>query len=198
MDNMAKRIYAMRADEIAAIPKASRDKQFKSAVVFAVGQSIQHSNADAARALIRCLPSVNKKSGARDCLVKYFEDWGNLYYSSAKGAMRYTKRLKPEVWTPEYENQLMALAWDAQLEDVKPKNTLLDADKEIRALVTRLRKFADDPDRMLLHSALLTKVEEVLYAYGRSDAKAEEDKRGRTLFDASTKMSTMRAGKYAR
>lgn len=188
----------MRADEIAAIPRASRDKQFKDAVVFAVGQSIQHSNADAASALIKCLSSVSKKPGARDSLVKYFEDWGNLYYNSAQGVMRCTKRLKPEAWTPEYESQLMALAWDAQLEEAKPKNTLLDADKEIRALVTRLRKIADDPDRMLLHSVLLTKVEEVLYAYGRSEAKVEEDKRGRTLFDESIKMSTMRAGKYAR
>lgn len=112
--------------------------------------------------------------------------------------MRHTKRLKPEVWTPEYESHLMALAWDALLEDTKPKSPLLDADKEIRALITRLRKVADDPDRVLLHSLLVSKVEEVLYAYGRSDAKVEEDKRSRTLFDASTKMSTMRAGKYAR
>lgn len=187
----------MRADEIAAIPKASRVKQFREAIVFAIGQSIQHSNADAASALIKCLPSVNKNPGAKECLVKYFEDRGNLYYSSAQGVMRCTKRLKPEVWTPEYESQLKALAWDAQLEEAKPKNTLLNAEKEIRALVTRLRKIADNPDRMLLHSVLLTKVEEVLYAYGRSDAKEKEDKRGSALFDASIKMSTMRAGKYA-
>ncbi len=195
---MASRIHAMSSLQIAALPKVTRDKMFGDTLVYAISQSVQYNNCDVAKSLLKCLPFVNKKAGAKDALIKFFETWGNLHYDKTHDLLRHKKRHKPEIWTPEHEQHLIALNWADAIEDTKATKIVYDADDEFRTVLMRLKKVAEDPERILLHKVLLEKIEEAIYAYGRTDTKLNEEKRGRTLFDASTKMSTMRAGKYAK
>jgi hypothetical protein len=195
---MSKRIQSMSPIEISALPKNIRDRMFREALVHSIGLSIAHGNIDTAKSVFKILPYISKKQGAKEALIDFFESWGNLHHDKAHDELRYNKQLKPDIWTPEYEANLHRLNWADAIDNSKSPQTVYDADEEFRKVIRRLKRVADDPIKSLLHAILLTKIEEVVYAYGRTDAKLEEEKRGRTLFDSSTQMSTLRAGKFAK
>jgi hypothetical protein len=184
--------------EISLLPKAKRDEMFRDAIVYSIGLSIVHRDITTARLVYKTLPYINKKPAAKDALVKFFESWGNIHHNNAHDELRFNKRYAPEAWTAEHEAHLKKLNWADEIDESQSKKMVYDADEEFRAVLRRLKKAADDPDKTVLHAVLLTKIEEVIYAYGRTDQKLEEEKRGRTLFDKSIQMNTLRAGKFAK
>ena len=200
---MAKNIVSMSALELGKLTPAKRAELFHRAVVEAIQQSIEHGNVTVATPLLRMLPVISKKSDARDALISYFEKWGNLRYDREKDAFRHSKQHKPEDWCAEFERSLIDQTWNlgigaAPRAPAKAKPGIIDADKEFRSVLERLRRISEDADKVVLHSQLLGKVQEVLLAYGRSDAFDVEEKRGRALFDRSTANSTIRASKFAK
>lgn len=184
--------------EISVLPKSIRDEMFRDAIVYSIAASVAHGDITAARLVFKILPYINKKTAAKEALIHFFESWGNLHHNKTHDELRFNKRYKPESWTPEYEAQLRKLDWADAIDNSQAKKIVYNADDEFRTVLRRLKKVADDPDKMLLHAVLITKIEEAIYAYGRTDEKLEEEKRCRTLFDKSTQMNTMRAGKFAK
>ena len=195
---MSKRINSMSPIEISALPKTVRDRMFREALVHSIGLSIVHGNIDTAKSVFKILPYISKKKSAKEVLIEFFESWGNLRHDKVHDELRYNKQFKPDIWTPEYEANLHRLNWADAIDNSKSQQPVYDADDEFRKVIRRLRKVVDDPEKLLLHAILLTKIEEVVLAYGRSEAKLEEERRGRTLFDRSTQMSTLQAGKFAK
>ena len=154
-------------------------------------------NSEPANRLLKLPPLTTKKSGAREALIKYFETWGKLYFDSFRGTLNYSKKHIAHTWTSEYEAQVRANVW-AELIESLPDPSVFDADKEFRKVLDRLNRISEDSTNTILHASLLSKVQEVLYAYGHTDEWTGEEKRNRTLFDQSVKRATTRASKYAK
>ena len=127
----------------------------------------------------------------------YFERWARLRYDAKRQMLLHVKGSERPEWTSQLEAELGANPW---YESSKPSSppSIVDADKELRKVIDRLLKASQDPNRVLLHSPLLKKAQELIYAYGRTTEWANEEKAGRTLFDQSVKQSTMRASKFSK
>ncbi len=109
------------------------------------------------------------------------------------------KKHKEVIWSGEYETQVVSDSWTNYLKPTEEANSVVvDADKEFRKVLDRLKRIAADPTKTVLHSILVSKIQEVLYAYGRSDEWEREDKHTRTLFDRSVARKTTSATKYAK
>jgi hypothetical protein len=189
----------MNAGEISLLPKPHRESQFQESVVLAVRRSICDGNSEPANRLLQLLPFITRKPGAKDALIEYFQTWGKLYFDTSAGVLKYAKKHNSRVWSDEYEIEVRASRWTdligASARQTKP---ILDADKEFRKVLDRLRRASEDPTKTIFHASLLAKVQEVLYAYGRTDEWTREENRSRTLFDQSVRMSTTRATKFAK
>lgn len=123
--------------------------------------------------------------------------WVEEFTSMRLVASDPVKFKRDKLVSDDYESACKSPYWEMG-QKIKRKSNVYDADKEFRKVVERLRKVEEDPEKVLLHSVLVSKVKELIYAYGRSDECTQEEKRGRTLFDQSTTMSTMRASKHAK
>lgn len=123
--------------------------------------------------------------------------WVETFTSMRLVASAPVKFKRNKLASDDYDSASKSRYW-AMGQETKTKSTVYDAGKEFRKVFERLRKIEEDPENILLHAALVSKVKELLYAYGRSDECDREEKRGRTLFDQSTKMTTMRASKLAK
>lgn len=165
----------------------------------AIRQSVCHGNVTAANQLLKILPSITRSTNAKRALIEYLEKWGRLHFYHSRGEFGYAKKRDEVSWTDEYEAQVMADSWSVYVKPSDNANSqVVDADKEFRKVLDRLKRIASDPARTVLHSALMSKVQEVLYAYGRSDEWTREEQRGRTLFDQSVARKTTRASKFAK
>lgn len=190
------RIEKLTPGEISKLPKDRRESMIQESAVHAIRESILNGNSNPANYLLNLLFRITKKLEEKEALIKFFEKWGNLYFSKS-GTLKYTKEHVASIWTNEHEKTVTANPWVSLIEAPKRTvNTVSDADKEFRKVLARLTKVKQDPTKILLHAVLLEKVQEVLYAYGHSDEWTREDKRGRTLYDESTKMSPINASKY--
>lgn len=192
---MTKRIEQMQPGEIALLPREKKHSLFHESVILAVRRSICDGNSEPANRLLKLLPLVTKKSGAKEALIRHFETWGKLHFSKALGTLKYSKIAR--TWTCEYEAQVTASSWEDSIEAARGPS-VFDADKEFRKVLERLKRVSEDSEKTILHASLLTKVQEVLYAYGRTDEWTREVQQGRTLFDQSVKRATTRASKYAK
>ena len=194
-----KRIEKLASFEILALPKSQRDAMFHKLVVQAIGESFTHGSINRANTLLKLLPSVTRKMGAKEALIGYFEQWGKFVFSPASGAFMFSRDDQGRSWDDRYEARLLAASWFDSIEaPEKESRPVYDADKEFRKVLDRLLKSAEDPSTTILHSTLLSKIQDVIYAYGRSDECDWENKRGETLFDRSVKMSTTRASKFSK
>lgn len=192
---MTKRIEQMQPSEIALLPREKKRALFQESVILAIRRSICDGNSGPANLLLKLLPLVTKKSGAKEALIRHFETWGKLYFNKTHGTLNHSKIAR--TWTSEYEAQVKASSWEDSIE-AAPGPSVFDADKEFRKVLERLKRVSEDPDKTILHASLLTKIQEVLYAYGRTDEWTREVQQGRTLFDQSVKRATTRATKYAK
>lgn len=194
---MSKRIEQMTAAEMAAIPKERRESMLRASALYAIRQSVCHGNTTAANQLLKSLPLVTRSPNAKQALIDYMEKWGRLSFDRSRGEFGYPK--KEVSWSDEYEAQVMSDSWTNYKESPgRPNSVVLDADKEFRKVLDRLKRASSDPTKTVLHSVLVSKVQEVLYAYGRSDERTREELRGRTLFDQSAARKTTRASKFAK
>lgn len=188
----------MGIDEISALSKDRRHSLLYDSAVLAIRRSFD-GNSDTALRLLELVSSVSKLASVRRQLIEFFEKWGQLRFDKARSIIRYSKNHNVRAWTDEYEAEIKTDRWiHANKKASQSTNSVLDADQEFRKVVSRLRRISQDPDKTILHSVLLSKVEEVLFAYGRTDEWVREDKKGRTLFDQSVKMTTTRATKFAK
>lgn len=195
---MNKRLDQMDVDEISALSKDRRDSLLYDSAVLAVRRSFD-GNSNTALRLLELVSSVSKLASVTRPLTQFFEKWGQLRFDKARCIVRYSKNHNVREWTNEYEAQIKADRWiHADKKASQATNTVLDADQELRKVVSRLRRISQDPGRTILHSVLLSKVEEVFFAYGRTDEWVREDKKGSTLFDQSVRMTTTRATKFAK
>lgn len=192
----------MTAIELGGMPKERRVSLFREALVNAVQQSIVHGNVSVAQPLIRIIPLIFGKSITQEMLIEFLIRWGNFRYDKQSDQLRLNKKFKPEYWTPELENQIKVAELKASKSTIhkgeSTKSSVVDAEKEFRATLERMLRAIDDPDKSVLHSLLVKKVQEVIYSYGRSDDWDKENRRIRTLFDSSTQRSTIRASKYSK
>jgi hypothetical protein len=195
---LIKPIEKMKVTEISSLTREQKHFYFNESVIRALKISISDGNTGPANYVLKLLPLVTKKAGAQEALIKYFETWGNLYFNKSSVTLKHSQRHVPP-WSNNYEAQIRASAWE-KLIDSPPRSSpsVIDADKEFRGILSRLQRISQDSKRTILHPALLSKVQEVLLAYGRTDEWTIEDKRGRTLFDESVKRTTTRASKYAK
>ncbi len=188
----------MSIDEISALSKEFRDSLLYDSAVLAVRRSFD-GNPNTAVRLLELVSSISKMAGVRRPLIQFFEKWGKLRFDKARGTVRYSRNHNVGAWTDEYEAQIKTdRSIHPKNKETQPINSVWDADQEFRKVVSRLRQASQDPDRIILHSVLLSKVEEVLFAYGRTDEWVREDRKGRTLFDQSVQMTTTRATKFAK
>jgi hypothetical protein len=189
----------MTAAEMASISKERRESMFQDSAVYAIRQSVCHGDTTAANQLLKLLPLVSRSANAKQALIEYLEKWGRLYFDHSRGEFGYTKKHNEVTWSDEYEAQAMSDSWTSY---IKPSERLtsvvVDADKEFRKVLDRLKRISSDPTKTVLHSMLVSKVQEVLYAYGRSDEWTREERRGGTLFDQSVARKTTRASKFAK
>lgn len=199
---MTKPIIKMTAVELAGMAKDKRISLFRNALVNAIHQSIVHNNVSVAQPLINLVPVVFGQSLNKDALLEFLIHWGNFRYVRELDQLRLNKKFKPDHWTAEFENRV-------KIAELKPskstkselktaKTVVVDAEKEFRTTLERLLRAADDPEKTVSHRVLLKKVQEVIYSYGRSDDWEAENKRIHTLFDSSTRRSTIRATKYSK
>jgi hypothetical protein len=185
----------MQPSEIALLLREKKYSLFQESIILAIRRSISDGNSEPANRLLKLLPLVTKKSGAKEALIRHFETWGNLYFNKTLGTFKHSKIARS--WTGEYEAQVIASSWEDSIEAAAGPS-VFDADKEFRKVLERLKRVSEDPAKTILHASLLTKVQEVLYAYGRTDEWIREEQQGRTLFDQSVKRATTRASKYAK
>lgn len=195
---IAKRIEKMTEWEISLLAKEQKEFIFQESVVLAIRQSF-HGNSDPANYLLKLLPLVTRKHGSKKALIEYFERWGSLISNPTLGALKYSKKRNSVAWTSEYESEVKANHWTKLIGATATETaTVYDADKEFRKVLDRLKKIAADPTKTLCHDVLVSKVQDVLYAYGGTEDWVQEDKKQRTLFDRSTQGTTIRAGKFAK
>lgn len=192
-------LLQLTAVELMAIPATNRKRLIQAAAVEAIQQSFL-GNTTPANLLIKMLPEVGQRSpGARKSLIEYLVKWGNLRYSEQVGKFKFVGLLRPEEWTNSYEATVSKHRWDGTIEESSPKTQpIVDAEVEIRKVIDRLEKIKDDPEREVVHPFLINKIRAILFEYGTSSKYEPEVKRGRTLFDESTKRQTMRASKHAK
>jgi hypothetical protein len=195
---MAMRIEKMTEGEIILLPKERKESMLQDSLVLAIRQSF-HGNSDPANHLLKILPRVTSKRGSKEVIINYFEKWGSLIFDEAQGILKITKKRNSVAWTSEYESEVKANPWAKLIgAPAKETKTVYDADKEFRIVVARLQKVTEDSTKTLLHAFLVTKVQELLFAYGRTEDWVQEDKKRRTLFDQSTQRITTRASKFAK
>jgi hypothetical protein len=163
----------------------------------AISYSILHGDITLANKL---LESVKNQPKIAKQLIVYMESWGNLQHKPVQNAFGYLKKRDKSCWDAEIKTGLESNPWFKAFAPKAPRNesTVVDADKEIRRLVERLLNVKTDSKKVLLHEALLTKVQDLILDYGRSDEKAKDDVRANTLFDKSTTRTTTRASIYAK
>lgn len=196
---MSKRIEQMTAAEVASIPKERRESMFQESAVYAVRQSVCSGDITAANQLLKSLPLVTRNANAKQALIEYLEKWGRLYFAHSGDGFGYSKQHNQVTWSDDYESQVRSDSWTSYIKPPeRPESVVLDADKEFRKVLGRLKRASSDPTKMVLHSVLVSKVQEVLYAYGRSDECTREEQRGRTLFDQSVARKTVRPSKFAK
>lgn len=189
----------MTAAEIAAIPKERRESMLRASALYAIQQSVCHGNTTAANQLLKSFPLVTRRPNAKPALIAYLEKWGRLAFDRSRDEFGYPKKHKEVIWSGEYETQVVSDSWTNYLKPTEEANSVVvDADKEFRKVLDRLKRIAADPTKTVLHSILVSKVQEVLYAYGRSDEWEREVKHARTLFDRSVARKTTSATKYAK
>jgi hypothetical protein len=142
---------------------------FAASALYAIRQSVCHGNTTSANQLLKLLPLVTRTSGAKQALIKYLEKWGRVHFDSSAGQFRLLKKHTEVSWTDEYESQVRSESWtDYLTSPAKQNSKVVDADKEFRKVLDRLKGIAADPTKTVLHSMLVSKVQEVIYAYGRS------------------------------
>ena len=182
------------------VQKAKRDQNIviQGAAMGAIRHYLSHGDPTLANELVDKVAPVSKQIGARNSLIMYFERWARIRYDTKRQMLIRVKGSERPEWNGPLEAELAANPWYESSTPSAPPPSIVDADKELRKVVDRLLKVAQDPDRVLLHSTLLTKVQELIYTYGRTTEWANEDKKGRTLFDQSVKQSTLRASKYSK
>lgn len=196
---LSKRIEQMTATEMASIPKERRESMLQESAVYAIRQSVCHGSVTAANQLLKSLPLVTRNANAKQALIEYLEKWGRLYFAHSGGGFGYSKQHNKVSWSDDHEAQVMSDSWTSYIKPPeKPDSEVLDADKEFRKVLDRLKRASSDPTKTVLHSVLVSKVQEVLYAYGRSDECTREEQRGRTLFDQSVARKSTRASKFAK
>jgi hypothetical protein len=163
----------------------------------AIRYSILHGDITYANKL---LESVKSQPKIAKQLIFYMESWGNLQYNPEKNAFGYLKKRDKSCWDDDFEKSLAANQWFEAHPPKAPRNesTVVDVDKEIRQLVDRLDKIRTEGKKVLLHVHLLKEVQNLMLTYGRSDEKAKDDVRAKTLFDKSTTRTTTRATLYAK
>jgi len=186
----------MQPSDIALLPREKKHSLFHESVIVAVRRSICDGNSEPANRLLKLLPLVTKKSGAKEALIRHFETWGKFHFHKSLGVLKHSKNIT-RTWTSEYEAQVIASSWEDLIE-ATPGPSVFDADKEFRKVLERLKRVSKDSAKTILHASLLIKVQEVLYAYGRTEEWTREEQQGRTLFDQSVKRATTRASKYAK
>lgn len=174
------------------------EKQFQESVISAVHMSICHNNSTPANDLLKKLLLTPNRPNAFDALIKYFETWGNLEFDASAAKLKYSKKHSALVWSDEYASKMKTSPWSDLIVPIKEQNRVLDADEEFRKVLKRLQRAADDPNKTVLHATLLAKVQEVINAYGITDECGREEKKGRALFDMSTKMTPTNASKFAK
>jgi hypothetical protein len=195
---MAMRIEKLTEGEMILLPKEQKETMFQASVVLAIRQSF-YGNSDPANHLLKILPRVTSNRGSKVVLITYFEKWGSLIFDAAQGILKITKKRNSVAWTNEYESEVKANPWGKPIGGpAKEAKTVYDADREFRIVVARLQKVNEDSTKTLLHAFLVSKVQELLFAYGRSEDWVREDKKGRTLFDQSTQRTTVSASKFAK
>ncbi len=198
---MAKRIEQMNASEMAKFSKERRESMFQESTILAVQKSICHCDIGTANRLLKVLPFVTRRSGARQALIAFFEKWGKLYFDNASRELKYSKKRNDLIWSAEYEAQVKAEPWDKQIGQVQRKNqpgVTINAYEEFRKLLIRLHRLSNNPTNTMLHEALVRKVQSEVYLYGKANNLADEEKNGQTLFDQSVQNQTMNASKYAK
>lgn len=190
----------MTAAEVASIPKALKESMFRQSTIYAIRQSVCSGDVTAANHLLESLPLVRRSANAKQALIEYLEKWGRLYFAHSGGRFVYAKKRNEVSWSDDYQVQVMSDSWTNYIKPPKRLvSVVVDADKEFRKVLDRLKLICDDPTKTVLHSALVSKVQAVIYAYGYSDESTrEEQKGGRTLFDQSVARKTMSASKYAK
>ena len=177
--------------------KGDQNAIIQGAAVGAIRHYLSHGDATLANELVNKVAPLSKQIGARNSLIMYFEKWARLRYDAKRQMLIHVKGSERPEWNSPLESELTGNPWYESSAPSTPPS-IVDADKELRKVVDRLLKVAQDPDRVLLHSTLLTKVQALIYTYGRTTEWANEDKEGRTLFDQSVKQSTMRASKFSK
>jgi len=189
---MSKGFLHLSSIELRAIPSAKRFAMVQIEAVKAIKLSIRDGNTTPANLLVKILPKITIKKGAKNALIKYFEKWGNLRYSETEGTLSLERTHPTATWTEAYEAELNRSHWDVLLEECAPsKSPYVDAEKEIRKVIERLERVNEDPEQQLVHPLLVTKIRSLLWTYGASETYDLEEKRGRTLFDIATARSTM-------
>jgi hypothetical protein len=163
----------------------------------AISYSILHGDITFANKL---LESVQNQPKIAKQLIAYMESWGNLQHQPVQNAFEYLKKRDKSCWDAEIKTSLESNPWFEAFAPKAPRHesTVVDADKEIRRLVEHLLKVKTDGKKVLLHETLLSKVQDLILAYGRSDEKAKDDARAKALFDKSTARTTIRASIYAK
>lgn len=197
---MSKRIEQMTVTEVASISKERRESMFRQSAVYAIRQSVCHGNVTTANQLLKSLPLVIKNANAKQAFIEYLEKWGRLYFAHSGGVFGYSKQHNEVIWSDDYQAQVMSDSWTNHIKPQKRLDSVVvDAGKEFRKVLDRLKRICSDPTKTVLHSALVSKVQEALNAYGMSDESTrEEQKSKRTLFDQSVARKTMGASKYAK
>jgi hypothetical protein len=199
MEKKLKGLLQLSAVELMAIPSAKRRGLVQTAAVRAIKYSVLHNDTSQASLLLKMLPEVTTRSGAKKSLIDYLVKWGNLRYGDDAGKFKVARNLRPDEWTDAYEASVSKHRWDEAIETTPPsKPPVVDAEVEIRKLVEKLERIGEEPGREVIHAFLISKIRALLFEYGTSSLYDAEVKRGRTLFDASTARRTVRAGKYAK
>ena len=176
------------------IDRIKKDGLIQHFTIEAIRASVLHGDINNANYLVTSTGISVKKC---KLLINYFEKWGNLKFNPRKNSLGYFKNHDKENWENLCKEILAADPFfhEPKVNDLEP---IVDADAEFRRVVERLNKVKNDPNRVLLHSVLLDKVNEAILGYGRSDEKEQGDRKGAALFDRSTTKTTLRATKYAK
>jgi len=176
------------------IDRIKKDGLIQHFAIDAIKASVLHGDINNANYLLISTGISVKKS---KLLINYFEKWGNLKFNHRKNSLGYFKNHDKENWEDLCKEILAADPFfhEPKGNDLEP---IVDVDAELRRVVERLNKVKNDPNRVLLNSVLLDKVNEAILRYGRSDEKEQGNRQGAALFDRSTARTTLRASKYAK
>jgi hypothetical protein len=176
--------------------RAEWEAELQQRAVMAIHSSIAFGDVMAANRLLEELSRSVRGRKSKAALTRFCEKWGALTFSNRENRFNYRRNPKLN-WSAEYGEAVASASCFSARVRGSVNDAVVDVEEEVRKLLRRLDRLANESAKTLLHKALLAMVREACDEYRRAKGCDPEFK-SKTLFDQSTKQNTVRASKYAK